>query len=519
MSLPAPAPMPRRQRRRRGRAGAAGRQTTVTTTARRGRARRSRRPGPPAPAPARRRVNRRRRGAAARGMYLNSMKRSFGTVETGTIRLGNLPLYGTNFENSPIEIFARLLNPASFNGTRLALLARAYERYKYLSAWVEYRPTCATSLGGQFYMCLDTDPSDPTFTDREIAINNINDTQGAARVNVHSIGRTMLPVTGSLPSYMTQSGTAPTIPRDQARLRIVQSVPLTGFNGVRIDTNTLPISYGELYLHYRIKFMVPSNEQPATVNPNAFPGSVRLTNCLNTEGSASTNKFAWTGITKTSKLDGISIYTTTVSTTTTPPTDGVYVYWNSITPGSGVYPCEFNYLSGSKTGGNVFIAKTLSGVCHVAVITARFTSPSPFDTLVPADSATDLVDVNRVNNAAANILLSQFEPDVVMYQVIEQLRRMNLIPQLPTVRERDLFEDDDADLLYEYSEDVPEEHEYCNHDVPDCMRCTCGKPTRAEAQSERRVLVTPPDSAWNYYSGKQCSCDTSHRTQVASTRL
>nr|WRQ65820.1 structural protein [Tolivirales sp.] len=67
------------------------------------------------------------------------------------------------FASAPTDQIALVVdaNPACWRDSRLSLVARAYERYRYNSCVVQYVPSCSTGTTGSIATMIETDPSEP----------------------------------------------------------------------------------------------------------------------------------------------------------------------------------------------------------------------------------------------------------------------------------------------------------------------------------------------------------------------
>lgn len=178
------------------------------------------------------------------------------SVQKGSIYLGTLDLHGTTYVTATPTVYQRLLNPVTFDGTRIAQIAPAYEKYLYLECNLVYKPIMTKMMGGQAIVYFDTDPLDTQSTDRHIAINAARDMQGSQQFHVAKQHRTRMPRTTVLKSFFI-GRSSESVWENQARLFIVQSAPLTNFNGELVDTSASPVSVGSLELQFTLKFLVP----------------------------------------------------------------------------------------------------------------------------------------------------------------------------------------------------------------------------------------------------------------------
>lgn len=174
----------------------------------------------------------------------------------GRVWLGTLNLYGSNFSTAAPVVYDRLINPQTFSGSRVAAMAPLFEKYLYLSASLVYTPTITNVAGGQVIAYFDTDPLDAAITDRNTAIQHARDSQGSKINHINRTFRTPMPKNTTLKSFFTASAADTTVQANQARIRVVQTAPVTGFN-VEAVTTTTPLAVGTLELEYHLKFMTP----------------------------------------------------------------------------------------------------------------------------------------------------------------------------------------------------------------------------------------------------------------------
>lgn len=174
----------------------------------------------------------------------------------GRVWLGTLNLYGNNFNTATPTVYDRLINPQTFSGSRIAAMAPLFEKYIYESAALVYTPTITNVAGGQVIAYFDTDPADASIGDRNTAIQHARDSQGSKINHINRSFRTPMPKNTTQKSFFTATAADTSIFANQARVRVIQTAPVTGFN-VEPVTTTTPLAVGTLELEYHLKFMTP----------------------------------------------------------------------------------------------------------------------------------------------------------------------------------------------------------------------------------------------------------------------
>lgn len=139
--------------------------------------------------------------------------------------------------------------PGRFEGTRISLLARAFEKYRFKKCKVIYEPSVPTTVGGQFVMYFELDPLDRVETTDELtAIRNAMAHQGALLGNVNMKHSIELPIKPGLPNFFTGSPEGPVQLYYQAVFRMVASA---GLNGTGAPTSGV---VGALFVEYEVHF-------------------------------------------------------------------------------------------------------------------------------------------------------------------------------------------------------------------------------------------------------------------------
>lgn len=343
-------------------------------------------------------------------------------VESGEIFLSQLYLNGTNYASAIPTVYREVLNPGNFIGTRLATLARAYERYKYLQAELVYRPTCAKTLGGQIVMYFDTNINDFPPADHTAATRQACDASGNRKVNVNASAKATLPTAGSLPSYYTANRNLTGSFTDQAAVTVVQSVALSDFNGQAVNTDSGPTAVGTLHLQYKVLFSVPESSSSESTDPSAFRGSSLLTIAMNSSTAAASSVSAVVGSQYTGTFDGYPVASYAVNSTRA---DGVY----HLTDGTGTLTgvtTAFNYLSGANSSVRLWVVKTVSLTKYLMVMKAAASAPSVIYNLGASDMPDSLY---RITDASTeSTILALFEPVATTMKQADLLQELGVMP-------------------------------------------------------------------------------------------
>lgn len=140
--------------------------------------------------------------------------------------------------------------PGRFNGSRISLLARAYEKYRFRSVKMIYEPSVPTTVGGQFVMYFDLDAKDVPAVDSgtTTVIRNAMAHQGALLANVNAKHTVSMPIKPGLTDFFTGVADGPEQLYYQAVFWIVATA---GLNGTGAPATG---AVGSLFVEYEVMF-------------------------------------------------------------------------------------------------------------------------------------------------------------------------------------------------------------------------------------------------------------------------
>lgn len=199
-----------------------------------------------------RRRNRRRRAASQAGQA--GMARSTRTgnqavdsaVESGRDYLLSVKLPatldGTNFKLLEID-----LSPHTLENTRLAYMAKCWEKYRYTRCELEFVPAASSAVGGQLlgYFEMDADAPAPSTVDSAARTGSAH--QGAVVFNVYTPTTIRMPTRLGLNDFFTGHS-------EERRLgvqAVMRVLALAGASGPGVTTEQ---AVGSFYLRWSIRF-------------------------------------------------------------------------------------------------------------------------------------------------------------------------------------------------------------------------------------------------------------------------
>jgi len=158
------------------------------------------------------------------------------------------------------------ISPSSFIGTRLSVLAKVYDKYRFTKCQVRYVPSVPTTVGGQFVMYFDLDVGDlvADVSSVEVAVRNAMAHQGAELCNVYNSGMTTMPIAPGLKDFFTGAADGDNKLFRQAKFWMVATA---GLNGTGLPASGV---VGSLFLDYTIHFEGEQLQDKTAVEEEPF---------------------------------------------------------------------------------------------------------------------------------------------------------------------------------------------------------------------------------------------------------
>lgn len=177
-------------------------------------------------------------------------------VVTGTEFLGAVTTTG-GLTQGDTAAGPYVIAPQTLSGTRLQTFSSLYEKYKILSWRVEYVPTVGTATAGNLVMYVEPDPLDPITN----GIQGVRKAMGAANRADFAVYQkadvSYRPEKGTTDLFTSEEGDTP-------RLTRAGYIALLSTGALASST-----TYGNLILHYRVKFFKPLLEIAQSTLPGA----------------------------------------------------------------------------------------------------------------------------------------------------------------------------------------------------------------------------------------------------------
>lgn len=264
-----------------------------------------------APALARGRSQKRKRN-----LSFKSHKRGDQVILTGRDFYGAVTV--TNTQKAGDTIVGGIdLNPQSFTNSRLAVFGKLYEKFQILNFTVEYKASCASTTNGSLVHYFHPDYYDsPSGGAAAITIatstNNYKEMQVWQNSSV-----TFKPERKMSDMYTSENGT------DQRLASYGHYFCLAA-----TDFSTAgPI--GNIFIHYKIKFMKPINELTAASSLGEYTGTSPSTSELIgtsiSQVAGSYGSFITKGGTSSLNFTSVGTYLLVVSWVVTGPSAGAYI--------------------------------------------------------------------------------------------------------------------------------------------------------------------------------------------------
>jgi len=167
------------------------------------------------------------------------------------------------------------VSPGRFVGTRISLLAQAYDKYRFKRLSLHYVPSVPVTVGGQIVIYFDLDVKDGfgTAQSTDIVIRDAMAHQGAQLTNVHDAVVVNMPIAPGLKDFFTGASTGNDQLYYQAKAWVIG---VAGLNGTGApSTGTV----GSLFVDYEVHFEGEQlQEQGAAADSEVL--SSALTNCM-----------------------------------------------------------------------------------------------------------------------------------------------------------------------------------------------------------------------------------------------
>jgi len=215
----------------------------------------------------------------------------------GEIPLGSVTLRQAGATGGPIvagDIVRNeiLIRPGALTGTRMALFAQAFEKYRFKEAELIYRPSCASTTGGQLVAYFEVDPNEvvnsATSTIVDIQSRAVSH-QGAQIFNSFTPAVIKMPKRLGLKDFFcsnngSSSGTTENYLTTQAKVVVVQmAAPV---NPAPAGATGVDVAVGTLFLKFKAHFMGPQlqpnigNSSQGIADEVDLIGSAQLTTCF-----------------------------------------------------------------------------------------------------------------------------------------------------------------------------------------------------------------------------------------------
>jgi hypothetical protein len=171
------------------------------------------------------------------------------SVIRGSEFVGRVSLPTVLTTNNAI-LFQQEVSPSLFVGSRMSLLARAYEKYRFKRLVLRYVPSVPTAIGGQIvaYFDLDVLDSFTGATSVDVIVRDAMAHQGAKLFNVNVPESVEMPIAPGLKDFFTGIGASSPQFYSQARIYVIG---VAGLNGISIPASG---AVGSLFVDYELHF-------------------------------------------------------------------------------------------------------------------------------------------------------------------------------------------------------------------------------------------------------------------------
>lgn len=171
------------------------------------------------------------------------------------------------------------VSPSEFTGTRLTALSQLWERYRFRSFKVRYVPAVPNTLGAQFVLYLDTDPSDdPSGLNFYQLVRQAVAQTGAQQWSFNKPKTIELAKRQDDQMYYTGVDKQNKRFSQQATAYLLQVTDVIDFNGGPL---TSAISCGSLFIDWEVEFQTPQINPSALISTSPFVGQITFRNSNN----------------------------------------------------------------------------------------------------------------------------------------------------------------------------------------------------------------------------------------------